>query len=492
MSAALADDYAVDIVQELRKLPAEAEWVEFKENNEDPQKIGEYVSAVSNSAALAGRPRGYLVWGIEDGTHDVVGTSVSLSTKKVGGEVFENWLLRMLHPKIGFEFKEVTVEGERVVLLAVERAFKNPVRFQSEAYVRVGSSLKKLKDAPAKERALWRALDETPFERMIAAERVGEEDVVQLLDYPSYFDLLKLPLPEGRSAILKAFEGDDLIDRNDAGSWDVTNLGAVLFARQLSAFSGLRRKSVRVIEYKGRTRIETVREREGTMGYASGFEGLIGYVNSRLPSNEVIGQALREEVPMYPELAVRELVANALIHQDFSETGNGPTVELFEDRVEVTNPGKPIVEPDLFLNTPPKSRNEALASLMRRMRMCEERGTGIDKVVSEIERYQLPAPIFEAPGNNTRVVLLSPRPLTKMDKEDRIRACYLHACLMYAQRDYLTNSSLRERFGINPRNAATASRLINEAVEAEAIRPYDEGAAKRLMKYVPFWAVPAI
>ena len=84
------------------------------------------------------------------------------------------------------------------------------------------------------------------------------------------------------------------------------------------------------------------------------------------PADEIIEQALRKTTPMYPELAIRELVANALIHQDFFSTGTGPMVELFEDRVEITNPGMPLVSTERFLDTPPKSRNEALTSLMRR------------------------------------------------------------------------------------------------------------------------------
>lgn len=191
---------------------------------------------------------------------------------------------------------------------------------------------------------------------------------------------------------------------------------------------------------------------------------------------------------MYPDLAVRELVVNALIHQDFFITGTGPMVEIFEDRMEITNPGVPLVDPERFLDTPPRSRNEQLASLMRRMGICEERGSGVDKVVSEIEQYQLPAPMFEVAGDTTRVVLFAPRPLSKMDKADRVRACYQHACLRYVGRDFMTNSTLRQRFGIEDQNIAQASRLIKEALEAGVILPYDEHAAPKLMKYIPSWA----
>jgi len=209
-----------------------------------------------------------------------------------------------------------------------------------------------------------------------------------------------------------------------------------------------------------------------------------------LPVKEVIEQALRKSVPMFPELAVRELVANALIHQDFFVTGAGPMVEIFEDRVEITNPGAPLVDTQRFVDTPPKSRNEALASLMRRIGICEERGSGWDKVVLQTEVYQLPAPLPEATDDHTRVVLFAPRPLSRMDKADRLRAVYLHASLRYVNREHMTNSSVRERFGIEPQNIAAASRLIREAVEAGLIVPYDPDAAPKLMRYLPAWAAP--
>jgi len=205
-------------------------------------------------------------------------------------------------------------------------------------------------------------------------------------------------------------------------------------------------------------------------------------------SPEVIEQALRKSIPVFPELAVRESTANALIHQDFFVTGSGPTVEVFDDRIEITNPGEPLVDTQRFVDTPRKSRNEALASLMRRVRICEERGSGIDKVVSEVEVFQLPAPLFEQPQGFTRVVLFAHKPLTAMDKSERVRACYLHACLRYVTRQPMTNASVRERFGIAERNASIASRLLNEAVEAGQILLEDPEVGTRVSRYVPFWA----
>ncbi|MRR13055.1 transcriptional regulator, partial [bacterium] len=342
MSTDRSAEYLESLVRELCKLPTEVEWVEFKLNNEKPDEIGEYVSALANSAALSGKAHGYLVWGIGDDDHEIAGTSFSPGTTKVGNEELENWLLRLLDPKIHFSFHDVIVDSVPIVLMEIDPAFRHPVKFRGHEYVRVGSYKKNLKDFPEKERELWRIFDSTPFERLVAAERIADEDVLTVLNFEAYFELLGLPVPTGGPRILEALESDGLIVANQASGWDVTNLGAILFARHLDRLGPLGRKAMRVILYSGASRVEAIREQVGVMGYASGFEGLIDYINGLLPSNEVVGRALRTTVPMYPELAVRELVANALIHQDLFASGAGPMVEIFSDRIEITNPGEPL------------------------------------------------------------------------------------------------------------------------------------------------------
>ena len=214
---------------------------------------------------------------------------------------------------------------------------------------------------------------------------------------------------------------------------------------------------------------------------------MINFVDSLIPRNEIIGKALRKDVPMYPELAIRELIANSIVHQDFTISGTGPMVEIYSDRIEITNPGIPLVEIDRFIDNPPKSRNEQLASFLRRIGVCEERGSGFDKVVAKTEEFQLPAPKIELYKEHIKVTLFAHMPYSKMTKEDKLRACYLHACLKYVNNDYLTNTSLRERFGIEPKNNAMVSRIIKNTIDENLIKPYEEDTAPRYMKYVPYW-----
>lgn len=489
MNGAPTQEYLNGLVTELRKLPAETGWVEFKENNSNPEDIGECLSALSNTAALQGKANGYLIWGVKDATHEVVGTNFLPAKTKKGNEDLESWLTHLLNPRLHFHFYQITHEGKPVVILEIPRAHGKPVQFHGMEFIRVGSYRKKLKDHPQIEKDLWRVFDSTPFEELIALGHVDAADVVSMLDYSAFFELLELPLPSERDKILNRLVDDRMIVSDAAGKWNITNLGAILFARNLDEFKTLARKAVRIIVYEGKGRLKTLREQPVRKGYAAGFKTLMDHLNALLPRNEVVGQGgIRREVPVYPELAIRELIPNALIHQDFAVTGSGPMVEIFSDRMEITNPGEPLVKTERFLDSPPRSRNEALASFMRRLGVCEERGSGVDKVVAETEKHQLPAPLFETPDGSTRAVLFTHRPLRDMDRADRTRACYLHACLRYVERDPMTNSTLRARLGITEPNKAMASRIISDAIEDGRIKPKDPEQGKKYAKYLPFWA----
>lgn len=477
----------MNLIKELAALPHETGWVEFKVNNVKPDEIGEYISALSNTAALDGKPNAYLIWGIDNINHDLVGTNFKPSDTKVGNEEIESWLLRLLTPRINFCFYEIIVDNKKIVILEIEKTYTKPVQFKGVEFIRIGSYKKPLKDYPEKEREIWKGFEHDSFEEIIAMEHLTESEVLSFIDYPSYFELLRIPLPEDRKRILEKLAKEELIAQNSAAGWNITNLGAILFAKKLSDFKLLKRKTVRVIQYNGKSRIETIREQESNKGYASGFEGLIDFINNLLPRNEVIGTALRKEMPMYPELAIRELVANALIHQLFSIRGTGPMIEIFSDRMEITNPGQPLVNTERFIDSPPKSRNESLASFMRRIGICEERGSGFDKVVDQTEFYQLPAPIIEVTEEHTKVILFSHIDFKDMSKDDKIRACYLHSCLKYVSRDYMTNSSLRHRFGLDDKDISIVSRIIKDTIDTKMIKANDPNTAPRYLKYVPYW-----
>lgn len=477
------------LVTELASLPKETEWVEFKENYAQPEDVGEYLSALANSAALARKDRAYLVWGVRDSDHKVVGTTFRPLSEKVKGQEMENWLATQLHPSVNFRIHEGVVGGVPVAVFEVPAAAHTPVRFRDFEYIRVGSYKKKLRDHPEKARELWAILSAGSFESEIAHAGAAPADVVALLDHGSFFRLLGQQAPPSADAVVRRLVEEDLLVSSPNGRFDVRNVGAVLFARDLSAFGRLGRKAVRVVTYDGPGRTRALRERAEAAGYATGFQSLLDYIDTQIPRRERIEHGLRTDQRMYPDDTIREPLGNALIHQDFSMAGVGPLVEIFSDRIEITNPGSPLVPPERFLDAPPRSRNETLAALMRRMRICEERGSGIDKVVQAAEDSLLPAPDFLVVTDHTRVVINAPRSFTAMTKEERLRAAYQHASLQWVSNQRMTNSSLRKRFGISEKNLAMVSRVISEAVDAGLIKPFDPTSkSRKLSQYIPFWA----
>lgn len=479
------DQQLIELLDELVKQPHESEWVEFKLNFHSCEEIGEQISALSNGACIHNQSFGYLVFGVEDKTHIIKGTTFKGKSHKKGNEDLEHWLVQRLNPRIDFLVFEFDYDANRHITVYIIPATKNqPVEFSKQAFIRVNTITRKLNDFPEKQAKIWKK-DTTPFEKEIAKDNLTASDIVRFLSTETYFDLMELPYPSYQQGVIDKFLEEGLITVNSG--FAITKLGALLFAKHFSEFESIERKSVRVIVYKGKNKVETQREQIGTKGYALGFEGLVDWINSQLPANEEIGKALRKETRMYPEIAIRELVGNALIHQDLIEKGF-PMIEIFTDRIEISNSGTPLVTPDRFIDAY-SSRNEKLADLMRRLGFCEEKGSGLDKVIHYNELYQLPPINVVVAENRTRVSLYSYKSLNHLDKKEKIRACYQHACLKYVSNEKMTNQSLRERFKIEDHNYAIASRIIRDALEDGVIKEDDpESKSRKYASYIPIWA----
>ncbi|MDR1924508.1 MAG: putative DNA binding domain-containing protein [Planctomycetaceae bacterium] len=474
------------LMDDLVKPPFENEWVEFKLNYHSSEEIGEQISALSNGACTQNQPYGYLIFGVEDNTHIIKGTTFKGKTHKAkGGADMEFWLTMRLNPKIDFSIYEFDYDTQRhITLFIIPATQKQPVEFLNQAYIRIGSITKKLNEFPDKQAKIWK-MESTPFEKEIAKDGLQISDIPKYLSCETYFDLMKLPYPTNQQGVVEKFLEEGYVVKNT--SYAITKLGAILLAKELKDFENVERKSPRVIVYKGKNKVETIREQCGSKGYAVGFEGLVTWINSQLPANEEIGKALRTESRMYPEISIRELVANALIHQDFTVRGF-PMIEIFSDRIEISNSGTPLVTPKRFIDGY-ISRNEKLADTMRRMGYCEEKGSGMDKVIFYNELYQLPPINVTVAEHRTSVTIYSYKALNHLNKSEKIRACYQHACLKYVSNEKMTNQSLRERFKIEGQNSAVASRIIRDALEAKEIKEDDPGSkSRKYASYLPFWA----
>lgn len=476
------------LIKELISIPTETEWLEFKHNNFDPQMIGSDISALANSAAYRGKDKAYMIWGVNNETHEILGTDYNRFSKIINNQEIESWLKNTVSKNADFDFFDTEIDGKKLVVLIIQKATGQPVTFKKEPFIRIGSYTKSMRDYPSMEAQLWDKLRLVNFERQPSKSDLQKDEIFKLLDFTCYFDLQNISVPSNQDGILHYILEDEIVKKQDNGLYTITNLGAILFAKKISDFPSVSRKAVRVVQYEDETKLRILKEFNGTKGYAVGFEGLMGFLEALLPSEEVITETVRKTITKYPMVALREIIANALIHQDFTVSGSSPLVEIFQSRIEVTNPGVPLVDINRFIDNPPKSRNEILSSLMRRLKMCEELGSGWDRIALECELNHLPAPKIVLYEENTKVVLFSKLAFANIPHEEKLWSCYLHACIKYLTHEGLTNSSLRTRFGLEDTASAQISRLIKEAVLKELIKPFDFETSQRYMKYIPIWA----
>ncbi|MBL8643507.1 MAG: putative DNA binding domain-containing protein [Rhodospirillaceae bacterium] len=477
------------LLDRLLQQPVENEWLEFKANNSNPTEIAEYISALANGAMLADRDRAFYVLGIEDGTKARVGTSVKLKQLMKGGENFENWLSHSIEPRLTMELVDFTCDGLDFGIICIEPSYDRPVRFGGVEFIRVGQNKRRLAEFPDRERALWLATGRRKFEHATALANQTAEDAFTLLDFDQYYELSGETRPGNNDEIIRRFIGLGFLADNMEGGFDITNLGAILFAKNIGKFPSIASKAIRIVRYTGNDKQKSDREQQGSRGYAVGFSGMVKYTMDHIGHEETYVSGVRKLTPQYPEIAIREILANALIHQDFTITGAAPTLEIYASRIEVTNPGSSLIDTDRLLDER-RSRNEKLASSMRALGLCEERGGGLDKTMIEVEQRGLPAPEFISSENSMKVVLFGPRSFSAMTKQDKQRACFFHCVLKWMKRDFMTNASLRERFSLPPEEYQAVSGVISEAIKAGRIVSATESQGGRGAKYVPYWAAP--
>lgn len=454
---------------------SEHQRLEFKEAKAqyDNTKLFRYCVALANEGG------GILLLGVTDKPpRRVVGSAAFNDPVAMAEIVFREVEFRV-------DIEEVIHGDGRVVV------FHIPARPRGTAYHLNGAYLMRSGEelVPMSEDRLRKIFTEGQPDWLEESARIGltPQQVIDQLDSQNYFALLQRPYPTTQTAVLDQLQAERLIDKSD-GTYSVRRVGAILLARRLADFPDISRKSARVVVYPGVSKTATKLDQTWESGYAVGFQQLVAFVMSQLPQNEVVEEAIRRKVKLVPEIVIRELVANALIHQDFALTGASVMIEVYSNRVEISNPGEPIVPVERFIDGY-QSRNERLADLMRRMRICEEKSSGIDQVITAAETYQLPAPDFVVGHRRTSAIILGHRPFKDMGREDRIRACYQHCVLRYVMREPMTNQSLRQRFRLSDNKSATVSQIIAATVEAGRIKADQEaGTSKRLARYLPHWA----
>ena len=475
----------VDILLGLLAKPAETEIVEFKraKNSFSDSELGQYFSALSNEANLKGEAYAWLVFGVDNSTHELTDTqykpsrpSLDEMKKKIGDQITN---------RITFEeIYDLMYQGKRVVMFQIPAAPQGiPIAYQGHYYGRDGESLGALNLQEIERIRSQRA--DNSFEMRPAKSGLTSSEVLQYLNYKKLYERIDRRIPREESVILDLLKEYAYITE-DHGSWAITNMGALLFANRLTDFENLRFRGLILRRYEGKNNLVMINERHSEAGYAVEFDDLLDWLENNTSKEKIISSRTREIT--YPRVAMREFMANVMVHQDFSITGMPLTIEIFSNRIVFTNPGSLLNDANRLIDLPPHSRNETLAQAMLQVDLCERRGSGYDRAVEGIESMCLPPYKVEAGNNFTRVTMYPKKSFKEMTPKERLMACYQHACILFEKDEEMNNQSLRERFELEKNKSSVASRIIAEAVETGLLKPaHEDNEAKKFATYIPYY-----
>jgi len=474
-------DKAIEILESsLYPVPSELNELDWKGGLSDKtSRLAQHICAFSNI-----KGGGLLVYGVnDDASFSPLSKEEIERTLKTLGNIAHN----NLSIPIALEHTVLDYKGYALLFVHIPEQTDKPVHMRGkdlfEAYTRSAGQTVKMSHSQVK--SLIADSQGRPFEKRIAVSDVATEELLQLLNYKKLYELQEKNVPNNPATIAQHLEDYGFCIGKGNG-WDITNMGAILFANDINQFPELRGHNVIVRKYVATNNRDMLSEQRGGFGYAVGFEGLIDYVMKQTSTEQI--EVVRQAVATYPRKAVREFVANALIHQDFSIEGMQVIIEIFSNRLTITSPGPPLNDINRLIDLPPHSRNEALAETMFLLGMCEKRGSGIDRAIEAIEQSGLPAPHFSKSEVHMRVTLFPKKSWREMSKQERVSACYQHACLMYEDNKSINNQSVRDRFRLDKNNSAVASKIISDTVDAGLIKPNNEDSSSRkFATYIPFY-----
>lgn len=359
----------MNIVLDLCARSDEEEWFEFKENWYDPKQLGEYISALSNAAAVCGKDNAYFVWGISDIDHSVKGTNFTYHCD-YRDEPLQNYLARNLKPSVAFVFEELVIDGKRVVLLTIPAAKRVPTSFCRERYFRIGSSKVNLENYPEREAMVWKVLSEG-YPTMINTESPVQD--LTFTQLRNYYLSGNLPFSEHFETDMRLKTASDKYNMLACFLADNGNIPA-----RVSIFSGTDKSS----------RLFSVKE-FGNESLISTIDKIITFSESINLSRAIehLHNGYREDVPLFDQECFNEALKNAYIHNDWTHRAS-PMVTFFEDRVEIVSfsnlaPNQTI---EGFFRGDSKPVNEDLSVIFLATHLSERTGKGVPLIVSRFGR----------------------------------------------------------------------------------------------------------
>ena len=397
-------EYLKNLVQQLVNEPNEQEWLEFKENFHRPEEIGERISALSNGACLVNKRYGYLIFGVTDSTQNIVGTTFDPKTKKAkGNEDLEFWLVTRLSPRIDFKIHQLDIDGKNIILFEIPATSGTPVSFLHEAYIRVGSYTKKLKDHPEKAKKLWQSMS-TDWSAEICQDATLED-----LDPIAIATARQLFIRKNPRIAEDVPTWNDVTFLNKARltiKGKITNTAIVLLGLPESAH--FINPVVAQITWilKGADGIEKDYEHFYTPLLLA-VDEVYKKIRNLKYRYLIDGTLFPEEVDQYDPYIIREALSNAIAHQDYRMRGRITIVEKEDSTLTFQNYGSflPVSIENVILGDSPeqKYRNTFLVNAMMQLNLIDTIGSGIRRMFLKQREKFFPMPDYDLENNRVQV-----------------------------------------------------------------------------------------
>ncbi len=467
----------------LSPLPRELNELDWKAATAKSERMGRHLSAFANYSG-----GGFLVYGVSD-EGDVLG--VDTEKADLFSSQIANWARDLVEPEARTHIFPFEFRGKVLLGVFIEEAFDKPVhlknRILEDSYLRAGGHSRQMTRDEIRQSMM--SSRHQRFEEMPATLPMQIADVwEQYFDFSEFLKRTRFDSQE-QDRIHEHLFAHKLLARIN-GKYHPTNLGVIICAKDFSKLPSYERFSVRITEYADKTKLQAKKDLTISAGISLSLDSIVKTVVDILPHSEIIKNATKHLASVIPPIALRELIINSVMHRDFTKTNSFITIELFSDRIEITNPGGllPDISVDRLIDHPSVCRNEVLSDCMRKIGLAEERGSGVDNALIAIELWGLPPVIFESERDYFKAVILMPRTFNEMSKDERITAAYQHACLNKLMNKKTTNSSLRERFKFTSDETTKVGRLIADALDSGKIKLANPNVSRRDFHYVPYWA----
>ncbi len=474
------------IEKSLAPFPCELNELDWKEAlSSNGEKLSKHLSAFAN---LPGG--GFLVYGIDD-HGKVIGVGSEGEIKNITSSL-SNVARHNLKPEIKIEFVKFKHSGRLLLAAYIHESVQKPVSLKNKglefSYIRVAGNTRQMSEPEL--RAAMLSSRMLRYEELPAVLPISNQSKwVDLFDFSEFVKRTN-PTPINNKEALNEHLFHHKLLLKTKGKYLPTNLCVLLCAEDFRAFPGYEKFAIRITEYDGSSKISSKRDIFFNQGYSLTLDDAVSKISSLLSHRESIKKASRINESLVPEIAIRELLANAIIHRDYTQNNGFVTVDIFSDRIEITNPGGllPEISSDRLIDHPSKTRNEVLADIMRKTHFAEEKGSGYDKVVNSIEINVLPPIKWRLEQDYFCVILYMPKKFSETEKEERIEAVFQHSCLNLVSNKRTANKSIRHRFAFGDHEQTKTLRLIQDCLKAGRIKCANSKDLRRDWHYLPYFA----